>query len=60
LEPRNLFPEVSQSISMMETLTVSEIMFAYFPSGEKYAYKVIKTHDNYATSRAQGHTFLIS
>jgi hypothetical protein len=34
---------------MMETLTVSEIMFAYFPLGEKYAYEMIKTHDNYAT-----------
>jgi len=45
---------------MTVTLTVAEIMFAYFPSGEKYANKVIKTHDNYATKGAQGHTFLIS
>jgi hypothetical protein len=34
---------------MMEMLTVSKIMFAYFPSGEKYAYEMIKMHDNYAT-----------
>jgi len=37
---------------MMVTLTVSEIMFAYFHSGEKYAYEVIKSHDNYATRGA--------
>jgi len=41
---------------MTVTLLVSEIMFAYFPSGEKYAYEVVNTHDNYATRGAQGHT----
>jgi hypothetical protein len=45
---------------MTVTLTVAEIMFVYFPSGEKYAYEVVNTHDNYATRGAQGHTFLIS